>query len=160
MHRLATLLATATVALLGGCDNPVGEDRLPPPDPTQVTYAPSLNINLSQFTRTANGVYVQDQTVGTGATIANGDSVAVGYTGWLTNGTQFGSNQPSGVPLSFRVGSNSIIAGFGEGIPGMRVGGTRRIIIPSTLAYGRLGNPPDIPSNAVLVYSIVMSQRF
>lgn len=160
MHRIATAAATVALGLLAGCANPVGEDRLPPPDPTQITYAASLNINLSQFTRTANGVYYQDQTVGTGATVARGDSVSVGYTGWLPNGTQFDTNQPNGTPLRFRVGGTAVIAGFGEGIPGMRVGGTRRIIIPSELAYGRPGAPPSIPSNAILIFQIVMSQRF
>ena len=160
MHRFPIVLAAALALTTASCANPVGENQLPPPDPTQITYASSLNINLAQFTRTANGVYYQDQTVGSGATIANGDSVAVGYTGWLPNGTQFDTNQPSGTPLRFRVGGTAVIAGFGEGIPGMRVGGTRRLVIPSTLAYGRRGAPPSIPSNAVLVFSIVMSQRF
>lgn len=160
MHRIASAVVVAVAGLAAACANPVGEDRLPPPDPTQITYATSLNIDLAQFSRTANGVFYQDQVVGTGATIATGDSVSVGYTGWLANGTQFDTNQPSGNPLRFRVGSDAVILGFGEGIPGMRVGGTRRIIIPSGLAYGRRGLPPAIPGNSVLIFQIVMSQRF
>jgi peptidylprolyl isomerase len=161
MHnRILSLVAVAAVVLVGGCQNPVGEDKLPPPDPTQVVYASSLNINLSQFTRLESGVYIQDVTVGSGATIASGDSVAVGYTGWLVNGTQFDTNQGSGTPFRFKVGAKQVIDGWEVGVVGMRVGGTRRLIIPSTLAYGRSGSPPSIPSNAVLVFSVTMAQKF
>lgn len=156
--RFAALLAGAAT-LVTGCENPVSADRLPPPTPAEVTYASSLNITLSQFTRTALGVYVQDQVVGTGATIASGDSVSVGYTGWLTSGVQFNTNQPNGTPLRFRVGTG-VVPGFSDGVIGMRVGGTRRIIIPSPLAYGRTGFGTNIPGNAVLIFSITMSQRF
>lgn len=153
-------LVVVALAVAAGCSNPVGEDKLPPPAPDQITYAPSLNITLSQFTKNADGVYTQDQVPGTGAVIAAGDSVAVGYTGWLASGTQFDTNQPAGTPLRFKVGAGTVIKGFGSGVTGMRVGGTRRIIIPSELAYGRAGSPPNIPSNAVLIFSIIMSQKF
>lgn len=161
MHnRILSLLSVAVVVLLSGCQNPVGEDKLPPPDPTQVVYAASLNINLSQFTKLESGVYIQDVTVGSGATIASGDSVAVGYTGWLANGTQFDSNQGSATAFRFKVGAGQVIDGWDLGVVGMRVGSTRRLVIPSPLAYGRTGSPPRIPSNAVLIFSVTMAQKF
>lgn len=162
MHRVRFSAVLLASALLGGaaCDNPVSADRLPPPTPEEITYASSLNINLSQFSRTALGVFTQDQVVGTGATIVAGDSVSVGYTGWLPNGVQFDTNLPNGTPFRFRLGADrSAVVGFQDGVIGMRVGGTRRIIIPSPLAYGRTGQG-SIPGNAVLIFSITMSQRF
>lgn len=162
MHRVRLSAVLLASVLLGGaaCDNPVSADRLPPPTPEEITYASSLNITLSQFSKTSLGVYTQDQVVGTGATIANGDSVSVGYTGWLPNGVQFDTNQPNGSPLRFKVGAKSVVPGFENGVIGMRVGGTRRIIIPSPLAYGRAGQGTAIPGNAVLIFSVTMSQRF
>jgi FKBP-type peptidyl-prolyl cis-trans isomerase FkpA len=158
--RLSAVLLAGSLFGLAACDNPVSADRLPPPTPEEITYASSLNITLSQFTRTTLGVYTQDQVVGTGAVIASGDSVSVGYTGWLPNGVQFDTNQPNGSPLRFRVGAQAVVPGFENGVIGMRVGGTRRIVIPSPLAYGRAGQGTSIPGNAVLVFSITMSQRF
>jgi hypothetical protein len=158
-HFLPALALAAAVAV-AACSNPVGADRVPPPDPTQVVYAPSLGIDLSQFTRTSSGLYVRDDIVGTGAVIADSDSVAVRYTGWLVNGTRFDTNEPNGTPFRFRVGAGQVIAGWDEGIVGMRVGGTRRLVIPSPLAYGPGGAPPSIPGNAVLVFRVVLVQRF
>jgi FKBP-type peptidyl-prolyl cis-trans isomerase len=162
MHAVArsAVLFAGALTLLAGCENPVSADRLPPPTPEEITYASSLNITLSQFNRTALGVFYQDQVQGTGATIASGDSVSVGYTGWLPNGVQFDTNQPNGTPLRFKVGASQVVRGFEDGVIGMRVGGTRRIIIPSPLGYGRAGAGTSIPGNAVLIFSITMSQRF
>ena len=93
---------------------------------------------------------VQDLVVGTGPTVVSGDTVTVRYVGTLTNGTQFDAGT-----LTFRVGSGSVIKGWEEGLPGMRVGGTRRLTVPPRLGYGSQANGP-IPANSTLVFDIVL----
>ena len=99
-----------------------------------------------------------DLTVGTGATAAAGNRVTVAYTGWL-----FDSGQPnnkgrqfdSAPSFTFTIGANQVIKGWDQSVPGMRVGGQRRLIIPPDLAYGSAGNGP-IPPNATLVFDITL----
>jgi FKBP-type peptidyl-prolyl cis-trans isomerase FkpA len=101
-----------------------------------------------------------DLTVGTGATAAAGNRVTVAYTGWL-----FDSGQPnskgrqfdSAPSFSFTIGANQVIKGWDQGVPGMRVGGQRRLIIPPDLAYGSAGAGNGlIPPNATLVFDITL----
>jgi FKBP-type peptidyl-prolyl cis-trans isomerase FkpA len=99
--------------------------------------------------------------VGEGTTATAGRIVTVDYTGWLHDpsrpeekGTQFDSSLDAGRdPYSFYLGLGSVIQGWDLGVPGMRVGGLRRLTIPPELAYGSQGNGP-IPSNATLVFEI------
>ena len=111
-------------------------------------------------TQTSSGPYSQtDLVVGTGATAVSGSQVTVNYTGWLYDtsrtdgkGTQFESGQFG----PFRLGTGFVIAGWDRGVPGMRVGGQRRLVIPPELAYGSGGSPPKIPGNATLVFDITL----
>ncbi len=100
---------------------------------------------------TESGLQVIDITVGDGIDATTGAVVTVHYTGWLEDGTVFDSSV-GGEPVTF--GLSGLIAGWQEGIPGMKVGGTRRLIIPPELAYGETGSPPDVPPNAVLTFDI------
>jgi FKBP-type peptidyl-prolyl cis-trans isomerase FkpA len=100
-----------------------------------------------------------DLTVGTGTTAATGNSITVNYTGWLydatkdeTKGVQFDTSTGRG-PLTFTLGTGSVIAGWDQGIPGMKVGGVRRLTIPPSLAYGGVRNGP-IPPFAALVFDV------
>jgi FKBP-type peptidyl-prolyl cis-trans isomerase len=95
---------------------------------------------------------IEDLTVGTGATVAVGDSVTVDYTGTLLNGTQFDSSVGK-TPISFRVGSGQLIPGFEQGMVGMKVGGRRRLTIPPGLAYGVAGSGP-IPPNSTIRFVV------
>jgi FKBP-type peptidyl-prolyl cis-trans isomerase len=95
----------------------------------------------------------QDLVVGTGATAVNGDTVSVFYTGSLLNGQVFDTNV-GGTALTFPLGQGRLIAGFEQGILGMRVGGKRRMTIPASLAYGSQGRPPQIPPNAALQFDV------
>lgn len=102
----------------------------------------------------------QDLVVGTGATAAVGSRVTVNYTGWLYDsskaegkGTQF----DTGTGASFTLASGNLIEGWVRGVAGMRVGGSRRLIIPPDLAYGSAGRPPQIPPNATLVFDITLT---
>lgn len=97
-----------------------------------------------------------DTTPGTGDTVKPGDTVTVDYTGAIAaTGTIFQSSLDTGQPVSFPLGN--VIAGWSQGIPGMKVGGTRRLLIPASLAYG--GNPPQgsgIPADADLVFDVTL----
>lgn len=101
-----------------------------------------------------------DLTVGTGATAVAGRVVAVHYTGWLfedgkseQKGTQFDSSV-GGAPYTFTLGVGQAIAGWDQGIPGMKVGGKRRLIIPPALGYGSQGAGNVIPPNRGLVFDV------
>jgi peptidylprolyl isomerase len=91
--------------------------------------------------------------VGTGATAVSGDTVTVHYIGTFTNGTKFDSSYDINRPLTFRLGSGQVIAGFDQGVTGMRVGGKRRLTIPPSLAYGSQGQGA-IPPNTTLVFEV------
>jgi FKBP-type peptidyl-prolyl cis-trans isomerase len=94
----------------------------------------------------------QDLTLGTGATAVTGDTLTVHYIGSLQSGTVFQSSY-GGAPYTFRLGAGQVIAGWDQGIPGMKVGGKRRLVIPPSLAYGSQGRPP-IPPNATLQFDV------
>jgi FKBP-type peptidyl-prolyl cis-trans isomerase len=96
---------------------------------------------------------IEDIVVGTGATAAGGDVVTVNYVGTLTNGTKFDSSYDSGQPYTFRIGAGQVIAGWDQGLPGMKVGGKRRLTIPPSLGYGNQAVGP-IPANSTLVFEI------
>ena len=100
-----------------------------------------------------------DLRAGTGATAASGQAISVNYTGWLysntaaeNKGTQFDTSAGRGA-YRFTLGVGQVIRGWDQGIPGMRVGGLRRIVIPPELAYGSSGSGP-IPPNATLVFEV------
>lgn len=104
---------------------------------------------------------VIDHTVGTGAQAVAGAEVLVHYTGWVYDkdakdhhGTKFDSSRDSGTPFSFTLGAGRVIAGWDQGVAGMRVGGTRTLLIPAALGYGARGAGDDIPPNASLVFDI------
>ena len=92
--------------------------------------------------------------IGEGAEAKNGDTVRVHYTGTLEDGTKFDSSLDRAEPFGFTLGAGEVIAGWDEGVVGMRKGGSRRLTIPPHLAYGERGAPPSIPPNATLVFDI------
>jgi FKBP-type peptidyl-prolyl cis-trans isomerase len=108
----------------------------------------------SHFTK----LIIEDTEVGKGDPVEEGDEVWVRYTGKLTNGTVFDSNQKPGKD-SFHVdvGSGQVIKGWDQGLVGMKVGGHRKLSIPAVLAYGSQDKPP-IPPNSDLVFDITLSE--
>ena len=97
---------------------------------------------------------IEDLVIGTGAAPTSGQKITVHYTGWLTNGTKFDSSKDRRDPFVFNLGRGQVIKGWDEGVQGMRVGGKRRLIIPSPLAYGTRGVGSVVPPNATLVYEV------
>jgi FKBP-type peptidyl-prolyl cis-trans isomerase len=77
----------------------------------------------------------------------------VNYVGTLTNGTKFDSSYDKGQPYTFRIGAGQVIAGWDQGVPGMKVGGKRRLTIPPSLGYGSQANG-SIPPNSTLVFEV------
>ena len=142
-HLAVALFPLAFAACLG--DSSTNNYPLVPIEST--TFASSLNVNIAQSTKTASGLYYRDITVGTGATIVSGTALTVKYSGALANGSVFDSGTyPFTIP-------GNVIQGWNEGLLGMKVGGTRQLIIPPSLGYGSTGSGP-IPPNAVLVFTV------
>ncbi len=119
---------------------------------SETTFAPQLGVDLAASQKTALGVYVRDITEGSGAVLTPGQNVGMYYSGFLADGTKFDS-RTSGAPLTFRLGSGQVIKGWDDGLVGMKVGGSRQIVIPSEHAYGSRGIGP-IPPDSVLVFDV------
>jgi FKBP-type peptidyl-prolyl cis-trans isomerase FkpA len=138
ISRLRCLTACAALLFVAGCsDSPTDPDQQLPTAPFSAT----------------------DLVVGTGAEATVGSTLSVHYAGWIydplrpeSKGSQFDSSAGRG-PFSFVLGTGNVIQGWHQGIPGMRVGGQRRLILPPNLAYGSSGNGP-IPPNATLVFDV------
>jgi len=133
MIRLGFLVLAAAV-VAAGCGG----------SPTE----PTVNVPFS----------TTDVAVGTGAEAVAGSTVTVDYIGWLYSttaadhkGAQFGSGRYSWV-----AGSNQAIAGFSQGVIGMKEGGLRRAVIPPDLGYGAQGSPPAIPGNSTLLFEMAL----
>lgn len=110
-------------------------------------------------TTTDSGLQYDELTLGTGAEAVEGDFVSVHYTGWLQNpdgseGAMFDSSVERNEPFEFPLGAGHVIKGWDEGVQGMKVGGKRRLVIPSTLGYGSFGAGGVIPPDATLIFDV------
>ena len=103
---------------------------------------------------TASGLKYVDVVVGNGASPVAGKMVKVHYTGTLENGKKFDSSVDRNEPFSFTIGVGQVIAGWDEGVMTMKVGGKRKLIIPSKLGYGPRGAGGAIPPNATLLFDV------
>jgi FKBP-type peptidyl-prolyl cis-trans isomerase len=148
---IAGFKLAAVVAAIG-CTSSEPADR--PSNPATDSYASSLGINTSQFTKLTNDILYRDLTVGTGTVAAPGMTIRVTYTGWLPNGNEFDSNEGD-PPLQFTLGTGLVVQGWDEGIVGMRAGGKRRLLIGSAAGYGRTGKG-DIPPNTTMVFDVTL----
>jgi FKBP-type peptidyl-prolyl cis-trans isomerase FkpA len=110
------------------------------------------------YTTTPSGLQIEDVTVGSGETAGAGATVSVHYTGWLYDagqtGRKFDSSKDRGEPFEFPLGAGHVIRGWDEGVAGMRVGGTRRLLIPAELGYGSRGAGGVIPPGATLLFEV------
>ena len=97
---------------------------------------------------------INEMTEGTGTEAVSGKMVSVHYTGWLTDGTKFDSSKDRGEPFSFPLGAGRVIAGWDQGVAGMKIGGKRELIIPPDMGYGASGAGGVIPPNAALRFEV------
>lgn len=111
-------------------------------------------ITVQTGSETVTELKIEDLIVGDGAEVKNGNTVTVNYKGTLTDGKQFDSSYDRGEPFSFKVGEGRVIKGWDQGLLGMKIGGKRRLTIPSSLGYGEMGAPPDIPPNSTLIFEL------
>lgn len=107
---------------------------------------------------TPSGLQYEDTVTGSGATATAGQRVTVHYTGWLWQdgqaGAKFDSSKDRGQPFVFNLGAGMVIRGWDEGVAGMQIGGTRRLLIPAALGYGARGAGGVIPPNATLLFEV------
>lgn len=115
--------------------------------------APGIPELHAPIETAASGLRYMDEVIGDGAALQAGQSVAVHYTGWLTDGTKFDSSRDRGQPFRFPLGAGRVIKGWDEGVASMNVGGKRRLIVPPALGYGAGGTGP-IPPNATLIFDV------
>ena len=176
IHPQLSLIAAGTALLLlaAGCGPNASKDAAsappqssaaPPPgsaDPSVTSAANSMvpmttaiNGKTVPLKFMAGGLKYYDTVVGTGASPKLGQTVSVRYTGTLLDGTKFDSSYDRGqAPFTFTLGAGQVIPGWDEGVATMKVGGKRRLVIPSTLAYGANPPTPVIPPNATLVFDV------
>jgi FKBP-type peptidyl-prolyl cis-trans isomerase FkpA len=151
MKRIASF--TLALAALLACNNEI-TGLGPPSDPATETFAPALGVDIAQMTRLPSGVYIQDIIVGTGDSVtARTDTVRVTYSGFIKTGHMFDSGTNTEFQPAF------LVPGFRDGLLGMRVGGRRRIVIPSELGYGSTSikdasGKIEIPRQSTLIFNI------
>lgn len=121
----------------------------------------SMWLPLVALAQEAGSLQVTELAVGEGPAIAAGSVAVVHYTGWLYDpaaedgkGRKFDSSVDRGKPFSFPLGAGRVIKGWDEGVAGMQVGGKRRLVIPSQMAYGERGAGGVIPPGATLVFDV------
>ena len=116
------------------------------------------NAATNQVIEMPNGLKYTDDKTGDGAAATAGKKVSVHYTGWLykndAKGAKFDSSVDRGQPFQFTLGAHQVIAGWDEGVAGMKVGGKRTLIIPPELGYGARGAGGVIPPNATLMFDV------
>ena len=147
---IAGTAALVLVACAGGGNS--SPEAPAPYDPERVAFAPELGVDLAAMERTAAGLYVQDLTEGDGFTAKRTSLVTLHYVGYLPDGTIFDTSS-GGEPLQFRLGANEVIRGWNQGIPGMKRGGIRRLVVRPSLAY-RSQSRGRIPPNSTLIFDV------
>ncbi len=121
--------------------------------------------SYNEFMASEDKLRIEDIKKGEGVEVKEGDLAVIHYTGWLTDpedpdgktglkGKKFDSSHDRDEPFEVRIGAGYVIKGWDMGVPGMKVGGKRKLIIPPDLGYGRYGVDPDIPGNAILIFEV------
>lgn len=142
--RLRLLSIAVLAAAVASC-----EPSAPPGPsyPAEQTYAASLGVDLSTFVKVDTNLYYKDLVVGTGATASAASTVTIAYTGYLVDGTSFDNS------ADYTSALTQLIAGWQIGVPGMKIGGTRRLVIGSNYGYGSQ-DKGTIPPRSTLVFDI------
>lgn len=141
-------LLVAVILIAGGGDDDGGSSDTAEP----TAEKPKVEVPKGPA---PDKLQIEDIVEGEGEEAENGDKVSVQYVGVLyKNGKEFDSNWGSGEPFEVELGAGQVIPGWDQGLVGMKVGGTRKLIIPADLAYGKEGSPPTIPPNSPLVFVV------
>ncbi len=151
--RHALLFALVLLAGAACAGAPKYSPANPAPwDPESITFADTLAVDLSIMVMTPAGLYVEDLTQGEGSTARDNSLVSLHYIGYLPDGTIFDTSV-GGAPFQFRLGASEVIRGWNLGVPGMKMGGIRRLVIRPSLGYRnrRMGS---IPPNTTLVFDM------
>jgi len=146
--------AAAIAALLAGCAAPETKVATAPPAPPKPACEPPPTTLVTK-----------DLQEGTGRTAVPLSTALVFYTGWLYDpcapdhkGVEFDSNVGKRVPFGLRIGAGRVIKGWDEGLPGMKEGGRRLLVIPASMAYGNRQVGDKIPPNSALVFEVSLAQ--
>lgn len=140
--------------LLKRAPNPV-----PPTENSSQSGAQTTNTNQTATMTTTQPEATEQLTMtttkaGTGEAAKDGDTLSVNYTGYLSDGTKFDSSLDRGTPFEFTLGAGMVIQGWDIGMKGMKVGESRKLVIPAKYAYGEKGFPGVIPENATLTFDV------
>ncbi len=114
------------------------------------------SVASGKMVKTPSGLQYEDIVAGSGASPSPGKKVTVHYTGWLTDGKKFDSSVDRNEPFVFQIGAGQVIPGWDEGVMSMKIGGKRKLVIPSNLGYGAAGAGGVIPPNATLVFEVIL----
>ena len=131
---------------------PTISDTIEQGDGTSPTSGPAVEAvatSSGKVITMGNGLQIQDEVVGTGVEATSGKKVTVNYVGTLADGTKFDSSYDRGTPFTFNLGAGEVIAGWDQGVIGMKVGGKRKLTIPSSLGYGATGAGGVIPERNI-----------
>jgi len=146
----AAVAATSTTASTPSTTSTTTATTPKPPSP--LSHKPAVTVPAGA---PPNGLVTKDLITGTGKTATAGSTVTVNYVGALyKGGKEFDSSWQRSQPFTTALSNGNVIGGWVKGIPGMKVGGRRELIIPPSLAYGKAGSPPTIPANATLVFVV------
>lgn len=164
--RPRILLFISAYAILASCGKETRRSAVetlrsvfnPPPPPADtipevLDYDANLQVDISEMAKLPVGVLYADVAPGEGPPVVEGDSVTIGYQGWLPDGTKVDS-----VEQGVRIGSGDVIPGIDAALPGMKPGGRRKLVLSPGLGFGGEGRD-NIPPNAVLVYDVELRSR-
>ena len=146
---LAILLAFGLMASQAGAPGGPGHDV----DLTKIEFPEPFDGPAAKTEILEGGLIVEDFVIGTGEPVVKGAKIDIHYTGYLLDGVVFDSSVARNKPISIPIGMGRVIKGWDRGVPGMKLGGKRRLIIPADLAYGERARG-KIPSNATLVFTL------
>jgi peptidylprolyl isomerase len=148
-------IVAVLISFLGADDDGGGEAATTTTEAGPTTTAPPKPEVTVPDTPPPTTLQTTDLTVGDGAEAKLGDTVNVRYVGKIyATGEEFDSNYDAPEPAAVQLVSPGVIEGWAQGVPGMRVGGRRQLVVPPDLGYGEQGQPPDIPGNSTLVFVI------
>lgn len=117
-----------------------------------------LTAQSQEINTVTETVTSEDIVIGTGEEVKAGDTLKVHYVGTLTDGTKFDSSRDRGEPFEFTLGVGDVIAGWDQGLLGMKIGGIRKLTIPASLGYGEV-EQPNIPANSTLIFEVEVLEK-